>query len=173
MKSQSFSFQHFLDLHHGLHPGLRSAQLITAGPRRTAALILFALCSCVSAQESILPDAASASVKVADRNFWILTGVNAGATFADAFTTARFVGHGLPGHACQVESMNPGLYGRKPNDARVYAVMGAQAVSASLLSYYLKKKHVHVWKFQLWTAPLLFETQAHGLAAIHNLRTCH
>lgn len=116
-----------------------------------------------------LPDAPSV---VADRNFWTLTGINAGATLADAITTAHFVGHGLPGHACQVESVSPELYGRKPNDARVFAVMGAEAVAASGLSYFLKKKHAHIWKLQLWTVPLAFQAEVHTIGAIHNLRTC-
>lgn len=117
-----------------------------------------------------LPDAPSHAT--ADRNFWTLTAINAGATLADAITTAHFVGHGLPGHACQVESVSPELYGRKPSDARVFAVMGAEAVAASGLSYFLKKKHAHVWKLQLWTVPLAFQAEVHTLGAVHNLRTC-
>jgi hypothetical protein len=133
-----------------------------------AALFLFL--STASLSWGQLPDAPSAT---ADRNFWALTGINAGATLADAITTAKFVGHGLPGHPCQVEAWNPELYGRKPSDARVFAVMGAQAAAATSLSYLLKKKHAHIWKFQLWTIPLAFEAQGHARGAIFNVRTCN
>jgi hypothetical protein len=135
---------------------------------KTIAALLFFITASLCWGQS-LPDTPS---KVADRNFWIVTGINAGATLADAITTAKFVGHGLPGHACQVEAWNPELYGRKPSDGRVFAVMGAQAVAASSLSYFLKKKHAHVWKLQLWTLPLTFEAQGHAQGAIRNVRTC-
>lgn len=95
-----------------------------------------------------LPDAPSVSKKkVADNAFWALTGVHTAAVFADAGTTAVFVGHST---VCAYEVGTPWLYGRKAPDARVYAVMTGEAVAIPLISYLMKKHNVHVWKLKLW-----------------------
>lgn len=117
------------------------------------------------------PDAPS-QTRTADRSFWIFAGINAGATFADAMTTTQMVGHSAHGRPCEFEAWSPTLYGHKANDGQVAAVMAIEAVATTGLAYFLKKKHAHIWKFQLWTIPLAYETEIHARGAIHNLRTC-
>lgn len=133
-----------------------------------AAMVMVVGAVMVTTAHCQLPDAPSAT-RVADRNFLVLVGVNAGATLADAITTAKLVGHT---EACPYEVWSPALYGREANDARVYAVMGAQAVAATGLAYVLKRYRVRVWRVKLWTVPLAWQTYAHGSGAVHNLRVC-
>lgn len=106
---------------------------------------------------------------VADRNFRLLTSVNAAATLGDIVTTSMLVGHTSD---CPYEAWSPELYGAKPSATRTSAVMGVLFAGSVALSYELKKHDVHIWKLKLWLAPQAYNTYVHASGAIHNLRTC-
>ena len=90
----------------------------------------------------------------------------------DAITASALLGHS---HLCPTETWEDTLYGRQANDGRVFAVMSAQ-FTASVVSYYLKKYNVHIWKVKRWTAPQIY--YAHGHAQVRfptcaNAKNCH
>lgn len=106
----------------------------------------------------------SDSPKTATQEYWRTVAAAALITYADAYTTARYVGHT---QNCNVEGWSPWLYGRRAPDTRVFAVMTAEMTANSLLSYYLKKRHSKVWFL-----PLVAMGTAHGLGAVHNATSC-
>ncbi len=107
---------------------------------------------------------AADSSKTATPEYWRTVAAAALITSADAYTTARYVGHS---QNCNVEGWSPWLYGRRAPDGRVFAVMTAEVTANSLFSYYLKKRHSRVW-----FVPLVAMGTAHGLGAVHNARSC-
>jgi hypothetical protein len=89
--------------------------------------MIIALLTCISFAQT-LPDTPSTSMKkVADGQFWVFTAVATSANLADAITTAKMVGDGT--YNCRHEAGTAFLYGQKANDARVYAVIGAETVA--------------------------------------------
>ena len=100
----------------------------------------------------------------ATSKYWGAVGAAALTTYADAYTTARYVGHT---RNCVVEGWSPWLYGRKAPDTRVFAVMTTEVAANSILSYYLKKRHS-----KLWMVPLVAMGAAHGIGALHNATSC-
>jgi hypothetical protein len=97
-------------------------------------------------------------------SYWTAVGIAATSASFDAYTTARYVGH--EGY-CDHEEMSPWLYGTKAPDARVYAIITAEAVATATLSYFLKKKSKK-W----WSIPLVYTTVIHARGAINNLSHC-
>ena len=102
--------------------------------------------------------------KVATTDYWLAVIGGASATYADAYTTAHYVGHT---RNCDVEGWSPWLYGRKAPDARVFAVMTTEVAANSTLSFFLKKR-----RSKLWMVPLVAMGTAHGLGAAHNASRC-
>jgi len=102
--------------------------------------------------------------KTATPEYWRTVAAAALITSADAYTTARYVGHT---RNCNVEGWSPWLYGRRASDSRVFAVMTAEVTANSLLGYYLKKRHSRAW-----FVPLVAMGTAHGLGAVHNATNC-
>ena len=107
---------------------------------------------------------AADSSKTGTPEYWRTVAAAALITSADAYTTARYVGHS---QNCNVEGWSPWLYGRRAPDGRVFAVMTAEVTANSLLSYYLKKRHSRAW-----FVPLVAMGTAHGLGAVHNATSC-
>ena len=118
------------------------------------------LCGACWAQS---PDGSSAN-----RSFWILTGANAGATAADAWSTLQLT----KPHVCDQETGAPYLYGVHPTVGRTAGWMAAQVGLSTGLSYLLKRKKVQVWKFQLWSVPMAWNTVAHARGFLLNAANC-
>jgi len=127
---------------------------------------IIALLMCASFAQT-LPDAPSASKKVTDRNFWMLTGYNTGATIADMGTTSALVGHQPQ---CRYEGGTVFLYGKHANDERVIAVMTAEMVLTPTASYFLKKYNVRIGKLKLSPLMFLVSGTAHATGAARNMR---
>ena len=113
---------------------------------------------------SHLPSCAQEGQRIATPAYWTAVGATALSVYADAYSTAHYVGHT---RRCAVEGWSPWLYGRKPPVARVYGVMTAELVTNSIVTYYLKKR-----RHRLWVTPLMAMTGAHGMGAIHNVTDC-
>lgn len=95
---------------------------------------------------------------VADRQYWTLVAITAGAAVMDGETTM----HGLetPGR----RELNP-LLGSHPDRARFYSTVGATDAGFAYLAYRLKRGGHE----KLWKAPLLGATTVHLGGAINNL----
>ena len=129
--------------------------------------MVFFLLTCLSFTQT-LPDAPSASKKVADVSFWTLTGITVSANLADAITTTKMVGQ----RPTRV-AMSLGLrfcMGTRPSDGRVITVMGAETVGAAVAAYYVKKHNVRIGRFKLWALPLTVSALGHGMGAATNMR---
>jgi hypothetical protein len=116
----------------------------------------------------ILFVAAFSTAQTADRKFWIVTGLSASATSADALTTILQVGHS---RNCPYEIDSAALYGRQPKALRTSLVMGGLFLASAALSYGLKRRRIS--RLPLWAAPEGYLAYGHTLGAIHNLRVCH
>lgn len=122
---------------------------------------------------SAVPDAPSYSkatnqARIAHRNFWLLTAVNATLFIGDGVTSMNMIGR----HSCPFEVGSPELYGRRPETDRVAGFMALQFMGSELFAYQFKKHRIHIWKVRLWTLPLAFEIGSHGQGFIHNLAVC-
>jgi len=105
----------------------------------------------------IVPPAAGEQ-QVADRQYWTLVAVTAGAAVMDGETTIR--GLQTPGR----HEMNP-LLGSHPDRARFYSTVGATDAGFAYLAYRLKRSgHDKLWKL-----PLLGASTVHLGGAINNL----
>ena len=102
--------------------------------------------------------APAAEQPIADRQYWTLVAITAGAAVMDGETTM----HGLqtPGR----HEMNP-LLGSHPDRARFYSTVGATDAGFAYLAYRLKRSGHE----KLWKAPLLGATTVHLGGAINNL----
>lgn len=97
--------------------------------------------------------------RVADRQFWTLVGITAGAAAVDGETTI----HDL--QTRRVQEMDP-LLGTHPDRARFYATVGAADAGMAYLAYRLKRsRHDKLWKL-----PLVAASSVHLGGAINNLR---
>jgi len=115
---------------------------------------------------AILLLASALQAQTVDKKFIALTAYNGAATLADAASTAALL------HDSCHEITNPGLYGTFPSSGRTFAIMGGMEASATLVSYVLKRKRVHIWKLPLWPAPLAFDAYWHTIGATNNIRRC-
>ena len=102
--------------------------------------------------------APAAEQPVADRQYWTLVAITAGAAVMDGETTM----HGLetPGR----HEMNP-LLGSHPDRLRFYSTVGATDAGFAYLAYRLKRGGHE----KLWKAPLVGATTVHLGGAINNL----
>lgn len=101
--------------------------------------------------------------KVADKKFWILAGLQVGATVAD-FETTQWAQRVRPDGG----ELNP-LYGRHPGRARMYSIgMSLDAVQI-LMQYRSKAKPQEAGKLKrAWIVGALLNTGVHTFLAVHN-----
>lgn len=120
-----------------------------------------------------LPDAPSFSrtsgTRVADKTFWITTGVYGASLAGDAITKALWVGRSS---GCPREGLAAGLPGKRPTSARAGLNIAGEVVIASVLSYEFKKHNLHIGRWRLWELPFLERTYAHSHSAFNNLAGC-
>ena len=107
--------------------------------------------------------------KVGDAQLKWIVGWNAVATSLDAYSTVSTLGKG----PCIREVGNPELYGKYPRPLRVGAVIGAEFIMATFLSYELKRHRIKLGKLPLWPIPSSYTAYGHTEGTIHNFSYCH
>lgn len=107
--------------------------------------------------------ASKVHLKVADKKFWILAGLQVGASVAD-FETTQWAQRVHPDGG----ELNP-LYGRHPGRARMYSIgMSLDAVQI-LMQYRAKGKAQETGKMKkAWIVGALLNTGVHTFLAVHN-----
>ena len=95
-------------------------------------------------------------------SFWLLTGAYSASILGDDLSTQRFERMGC------VEAWNPGLYGRRPSNARFLAIsFGLEAASVIPARRMVRAKS-RIWK-SLGYAGLAWQTEGRADAIGHNL----
>jgi hypothetical protein len=107
--------------------------------------------------------ASKRSFKVADKKFWVLAGLQVGATFAD-FETTQWAQRVRPDGS----ELNP-LYGRHPGRPRMYSI-GMSLTTLQIFVQYKSRARAHeTGKLKkAWIAGALVNTGVHTLLAVHN-----
>jgi hypothetical protein len=107
--------------------------------------------------------ASNSHSKIADKKFWILAGLQVGATFAD-FETTQWAQRVRPDGG----ELNP-LYGRHPGRVRMYGIGMSLTGAQILLQYRSKAKGQESGKLKkAWIVGALLNTGVHTFLAVHN-----
>lgn len=114
--------------------------------------------------QTMLPDAPKPNVtgRVADRQFWIVTGLLAAAKATDSITTKRALNRGA------IES-NP-LYGPRPSSARIAGTDVAVFAGEVGIAYLLKRVGRGHWWGRAWMMEPAWSIGEGARGAIHNER---
>jgi len=101
--------------------------------------------------------------KVADKKFWVLAGLEVGATVAD-FETTQWAQRVRPDGG----ELNP-LYGRHPGRARMYGI-GVSITSLQILMQFRSKQKAQARgkSGKAWIVGALLNTGVHTFLAVHN-----
>jgi hypothetical protein len=107
--------------------------------------------------------AAMHSFKAADKKFWVLAGLQVGATFAD-FETTQWAQRVRPDGS----ELNP-LYGRHPGRPRMYSI-GMSLTALQIFVQYKSRTRAHeTGKLKkAWIVGALVNTGVHTFLAVHN-----
>lgn len=98
--------------------------------------------------------------KAPQKNFWLVAGIDAASTFADAHAT-----NGAQDRGC-VEA-TPFFGGEHPSPGRVYGTMFGIMAAEQTVSYFLRRSGHH----KLWLIPMLTNSGMHLEGAVHSA-TC-
>ena len=101
--------------------------------------------------------------KVDDKKFWVLAGLQVGATFAD-FETTQWAQRVRPDGG----ELNP-LYGRHPDRLRMYSI-GMSLTALQIFAQYKSRARAHeTGKLKkVWIVGALVDTGVHTFLAVHN-----
>jgi hypothetical protein len=121
-------------------------------------VVIAVSCRAFSQTQPVLPD--KPQLKTSSmRNFWIVAGVDAAATFADAYATNDSLNHG-----CLEKT--PFFGGAHPSPARVYGTMFGIMATEQTASYFLRRSGHH----KLWLVPMFTNSGMHLEGAIHSAK---
>jgi len=122
----------------------------------------------VAPADSAVPPLPKPRLKIADKRFWILAGIQIGATVAD-FETTQWALRSDP----SAREVNP-LFGQRPGRAKMYAIGMPLTLFQIALQYHVKGTAAQTGKGRAaWIVGASINTGLHTALAVHNASLVH